>query len=100
MTAVCRRRERKILRLSRHWGVDFERRTSRPSKLKVSTKGMVINMIDFIYTNISTIIIGIVLAAIVGMVIAKMVRDKKKGKSSCGGSCAGCPSNCSCHPKK
>lgn len=37
-------------------------------------------MIDFIYSNISTIIIGIVLAAIVGMVIAKMVRDKKEGK--------------------
>lgn len=63
-------------------------------------KAWLLRMVNFIYSNISTIIIGIVLAAIVGMVIVKMIRDKKKGKSSCGGSCAGCPSNCDCHQKK
>ncbi len=54
-------------------------------------------MLEFIISNIGTIIVLLVLAIIVGVIIYKMYRDKKQGKSSCGCNCASCPMSNECH---
>ena len=47
-------------------------------------------MLQWISTNIGTILISLLLLAAVALIIRSMMRDKKQGKSSCGGNCAGC----------
>lgn len=55
-------------------------------------------MIDFIKTNISTIIISVIMLCIVTFIIYRMIKAKKAGKScSCGCGCSGCPQAGSCH---
>lgn len=47
-------------------------------------------MLDFLFANWGTLLVGVlVLAAVLGVII-KMVRDKKQGKSSCSCGCGGC----------
>ena len=56
-------------------------------------------MLQWIISNIWTIIICAVLVAIVAAIIISMVKKKKAGKSmvcSCG-CCKGCPMSGSCH---
>ncbi len=48
-------------------------------------------MLEFVISNIGTIIVLTVLTVTVGLIIGKMYRDKKQGKSSCGCNCASCP---------
>ncbi len=57
-------------------------------------------MIEWLASNLSTIIITLVLIVIVGLVIRGMYRDKKNGKSSCGGNCGSCGGCSACHPTK
>ena len=47
-------------------------------------------MLQWISTNLSTILICIVLLAIVILIIRSLIRQKKQGKSSCGAGCAHC----------
>ena len=44
-------------------------------------------MLQWISTNLSTILICIVLLAIVILIIRSLIRQKKQGKSSCGAGC-------------
>lgn len=54
-------------------------------------------MIEFLISNLGTIVVALVLAIVVGLIICKMYRDKKQGKSSCGCNCASCPMANECH---
>lgn len=56
-------------------------------------------MLQWIGTNIGTILISLLLLAAVALIIRSMMRDKKQGKSSCGGNCAGCAACGACHNK-
>lgn len=56
-------------------------------------------MLEWLASNIGTILICAVLLAIVAAIIVSMVRKKKKGRSvvcDCG-HCASCPMSGSCH---
>ncbi|PXV96159.1 attachment p12 family protein [Lachnotalea glycerini] len=57
-------------------------------------------MIQFILSNLGTVIISLVLASIVAFVIRKMIKDKKQGKGCCGSSCGGCGHSSGCHQDK
>ena len=57
-------------------------------------------MLEWIASNIATILICAALVAIVAAVIAGMVRNRKQGVSSCGCGCSDCPMSGSCHTKK
>lgn len=54
-------------------------------------------MIEFLISNLATIIVGLVVGTVVALIIIKLIRDKKKGKSGCGCGCENCPSSISCH---
>lgn len=54
-------------------------------------------MLNFISTNLASIIIGAIVFIIVGAVFIKLIRDKKNHKSSCGAGCGGCPMSNDCH---
>lgn len=56
-------------------------------------------MIDFLRTNLATIIISIILLCVVAAIIVTMRKNKKAGKtcSSCGCGCSSCPNSDSCH---
>ena len=56
-------------------------------------------MLQWISTNIGTILISLLLLEAVALIIRSMMRDKKQGKSSCGGNCAGCAACGACHNK-
>ena len=55
-------------------------------------------MLQYITTNIGTILISLALLAVVAGIIAVMRKDRKKGKSpcGCGGNCSHCPMSGSC----
>lgn len=56
-------------------------------------------MLQWVISNIWTLIICAVLIAVVAAIIVSMVKKKKQGKSmvcNCG-SCKGCPMSGSCH---
>ncbi len=55
-------------------------------------------MLEFLMSNLATIIVSILLLAIVGLIVRKLVRDRKKGKNTCGCGCKDCPSASLCHP--
>lgn len=56
-------------------------------------------MLNFIISNLATIIISGILLSVVLWIITDMVRKKKSGQSGCSscGSCGGCPSASICH---
>ena len=54
-------------------------------------------MLEWITSNIASIIITLVLAAVVAAIIVKLVRDKRKGRSNCGCNCAHCAMAGKCH---
>lgn len=47
-------------------------------------------MLNWLSSNLSTILISIVLLAIVISIIRYLINQKKQGKSTCGGACSGC----------
>ena len=53
-------------------------------------------MLEWITSNIASIIITLVLAAVVAAIIVKLVKDKRKGRSNC----AHCAMSNSCHKGK
>jgi hypothetical protein len=54
-------------------------------------------MIDFIVSNLGTIIVGLIVLAIIVAIIVKKIKDRKAGKSSCSCGCSNCPSSSMCH---
>ena len=56
--------------------------------------------LNFMYENLSTIIVLLILCLTFGFVIFSMVRSRKKGHSCCG--CADCPmkGKCGSSPQK
>lgn len=49
-------------------------------------------MLEFLYGNLATILIGLVVLALVLLAVRSIWRDKKQGRScgSCPGGCSGC----------
>ena len=56
-------------------------------------------MLEWIASNIASIIILTLVILSVGAIVFKMIMDKRKGKSSCSCGCGGCPMKDSCHNK-
>lgn len=52
---------------------------------------------QWIISNLGTIIVSIILVAIVSLILYSMLDNKRKGKSSCGCNCSCCPSGGMCH---
>ncbi len=48
------------------------------------------SMLNFIFENLASIIVGAVVFTIVAAVVIKMIRDRKNKKNSCGCGCSGC----------
>lgn len=57
-------------------------------------------MLNFISSNLSTIIVGAILCGVVALVIRKIVKDKKNNVSSCGCGCSNCSASAFCHSKR
>jgi len=54
-------------------------------------------MIDFVISNLATIIISALILTVVVLISANLINSKKKGKAvGCGCGCAGCPSASLC----
>ena len=47
-------------------------------------------MLNWLASNLDTILISLVLLAIVALIVRYLIRQKKQGKSSCGGNCSCC----------
>ena len=47
-------------------------------------------MLNWLSSNLSTILISIFLLTIVISIIRYLINQKKQGKSTCGGTCSGC----------
>ena len=52
-------------------------------------------MLNWLSSNLSTILISLVLLAIVISIIRYLINQKKQGKHTCGGDCASCHGGCS-----
>ncbi len=57
-------------------------------------------MLQWIQTNLGTMLICAVLIVIVALVVRSLVRQKRQGKSSCGCNCAHCAMHGACHRQK
>ena len=65
-----------------------------------TTRANLNNMVEFIVSNLSTIVISAVVLLLVVLAIISMAKDKKKGKCSCGNSCSSCAMKGACHTNK
>ncbi len=54
-------------------------------------------MIDWLISQMSTIIVLLILAAIVAAIISSLIKDRRNGRSSCGCNCGSCPMHGNCH---
>ena len=54
-------------------------------------------MINWLISQMSTIIVLLLLAAIVAAIISSMIKDRRNGRSSCGCNCGSCPMHDKCH---
>lgn len=54
-------------------------------------------MINWIQSNLGTIVVCIILVAVVAFILYNMYKNKRKGKSSCGCNCSCCPAGGMCH---
>lgn len=52
---------------------------------------------DWLLSNIGTILVGLLVAAVVALIIIQYIRKKKQGKAGCGCGCADCPMKDKCH---
>ena len=56
-------------------------------------------MLNWLFQNISTILIALGLFCLCFAIIRKILRDKKQGKTSCGCGCSACAMKDACHGK-
>ncbi|MBQ7522057.1 MAG: FeoB-associated Cys-rich membrane protein [Clostridia bacterium] len=54
-------------------------------------------MLNWLITNLSTLIVSAVLLVIIVAIIVSKVKNKKKGNSSCGCGCVNCAMKDTCH---
>ncbi|MBP0968828.1 MAG: FeoB-associated Cys-rich membrane protein [Oscillospiraceae bacterium] len=54
-------------------------------------------MVDWLLSQISTIIVLLMLAAVVASIIISLAKDRRNGVSSCGCGCSSCPMHDRCH---
>ena len=57
-------------------------------------------MLQWISTNLGTILICIALMAVIALIFRSPIRQHKQGKSSCGCNCAHCAMHETCHSQK
>ena len=57
-------------------------------------------MLDWLKSNIGTIVVSLALGSVIALVIVRMVKDKKKGRMSCGCGCTHCAMAGVCHRNK
>lgn len=57
-------------------------------------------MLQWIQTNLGTMLICAVLIVIVALIVRSLVRQKRQGKSACGCNCAHCAMHGACHQQK
>lgn len=57
-------------------------------------------MLNWLTSNIGTIIVVLILAGIVFAAVFAIVKNKRKGKTTCGCGCSNCAMKDSCHSKK
>ena len=57
-------------------------------------------MLQWIQTNLGTMLICAVLIVIVALIVRSLVRQKRQGTSSCGCNCAHCAMHGACHRQK
>ena len=57
-------------------------------------------MLQWIQTNLGTMLICAVLIVIVALIVRSLVRQKRQGKSSCGCNCAHCAMHGACYRQK
>ena len=57
-------------------------------------------MLDWLYSNMTNILVIAAVIGIVTLAVISMIRDKKAGKSSCGCNCAKCAMAGKCHSVK
>ena len=57
-------------------------------------------MLQWIQTNLGTMLICAVLIVIVALIVRSLVRQKRQGKSSCGCNCAHCAMHGACPRQK
>lgn len=53
-------------------------------------------MMDYLISNIGTIVVFLIIAAVVTLIVIKLRKDKAGGKSSCGCNCGCCPNSSLC----
>ncbi len=53
-------------------------------------------MMDYLISNIGTIVVFLIIAAVVTLIVIKLRKDKAGGKSSCGSNCGCCPNSSLC----
>ena len=53
-------------------------------------------MMDYLISNIGTIVVFLIIAAVVTLIVMKLRKDKADGKSSCGCNCGCCPNSSLC----
>ena len=54
-------------------------------------------MVEWLKTNLATIIICALLVIVVISIIRNLINNKKYGKTSCGCGCSNCPMSGNCH---
>ncbi|MGN0173630.1 MAG: FeoB-associated Cys-rich membrane protein [Acutalibacteraceae bacterium] len=54
-------------------------------------------MLDWISSNLGTIIVSLILLLIIFLIVMYMRKSKKQGKTSCGCNCSSCPMSGECH---
>lgn len=54
-------------------------------------------MVEWLKTNLATIIICALLVIVVASIIRNLINNKKNGKTSCGCGCSNCPMSGNCH---
>lgn len=57
-------------------------------------------MLQWIQTNLGTMLICAVVIVIVAWIVRSLVRQKRQGKSACGCNCAHCAMHGACHQQK
>ena len=57
-------------------------------------------MLQWIITNLGTILICIALMAVIALIFRSLIRQHKQGKSSCGCNCAHCAMHGAYHSHK
>ncbi|HOO79490.1 MAG TPA: FeoB-associated Cys-rich membrane protein [Lachnospiraceae bacterium] len=54
-------------------------------------------MINWLFENMSTIVVLLIVLGTISLILGRMIKDKKKGSKACGCGCSDCPMSGKCH---